>query len=88
MKRKPAAPAKRRDMPTKPKGAEKRLCSLTYSMIAAWVGLPSRTVQQYASLGEFHARRIESVLQWVNKRRQVDGLPLIGAVPTKPKGAA
>jgi len=67
-------------MPTKPKGAEKRLCSLTYSQIADWVGLESRSVQQYASRGDFDPKSVESVLSWVNGRRSAKGLPMIGQV--------
>jgi hypothetical protein len=67
-----------KDMPTKPKGAETRLCSLTYSKIAEWSGLPARTLQQYAARGDFDRHNLESVLTWVNARRASKGLPMIG----------
>jgi len=65
-------------MPTKPKGAERRLCCVTYSQIAAWVGLAKRTVIEYASLGHFDSRSLESILGWVNGRRKARGLPPVG----------
>ena len=65
-------------IPTKPKGAEKHLWVLTYSKIAEWVGLESRSVQQYASRGDFEPTNIDSVLTWVNGRRAAAGLRLIG----------
>jgi len=68
--------------PPKPAGAQKKLCHLTYSQIAEWVGLAPRSVIQYASRGEFKSDDLESVLRWVNARRQVRGLPMIG-VPTE-----
>lgn len=72
---------KDRKPPIKQIGAEKRLCHLTYSQIADWAGLAPRSVIQYASRGEFNPNNLESVLQWVNGRRQRLSLPLIGAPP-------
>lgn len=65
-------------LPTKPKGARKRLWALTYATIADWTGLAPRSVIQYASRGDFRPNNIESVLAWANERRRRRGLPPIG----------
>jgi len=65
-------------MPRKPKGAEKKLCYVTYSHIATWVGLGRRTVIECASRGMFDKRSLESILRWVNARRRGRGLPPVG----------
>jgi hypothetical protein len=65
----------------RPPGSEKRLWCLTYSQIATWAWLKPRTVQEYASRGEFDASSIESTLKWVNTRRRKAGLPMIGQPP-------
>ncbi len=65
------------------KGSEQRLWTLTYSQIAVWVGLTVPTVRSYSHRGQFDHRSIESVLQFVNARRQRFGLPLIG-LPDQP----
>lgn len=72
--------------PGRPIGAEQRLCWLTYSQIAGWVGLKPRTVREYASRSQFDQTSVESVLQWVNARRQKRGLPLIGQPPPPTEG--
>lgn len=65
-------------IPTKPKGAQTRLCSLTYSQLAEWTGLAARSIQSYAARGDFDRNDLESVLRWVNGRRASAGLPMIG----------
>lgn len=80
--------------PGRRKGDEQRLWTLTYSQIAEWSGLAPRSVRAYASQGQYDPREIESVLCWVNARRQRQGLPLIGLPahevnappPTPPSG--
>jgi len=67
--------------PIKKAGSEKHLAHLTYSQIATWAKLAPRSVIQYASRGDFDTASIESVLKWVNARRQRLGLPLIGEPP-------
>jgi hypothetical protein len=71
--------------PRKQKGSEKRLLSLTYSQISAWVNLPARTVQQYASAGQFRRDDLESVLRWVNARRAKLGWAPIGQGEPSPE---
>ena len=60
-----------------PRG-ECKIWSLTYSRIAEWTGLRVVTVRNCASRGDFDPRDVESVLSWVNTRRQRLGLPMIG----------
>lgn len=60
------------------KAGEQRLSSITYSQIADWVGLTPRTIRAYACRGDFDNKSLESTLQWVNTRRQSQGLPPIG----------
>ena len=60
-----------------PRG-ECKIWSLTYSTIAEWTGLRVVTVRNCASRGDFDPRDIESVLCWVNSRRQRLGLAMIG----------
>jgi len=71
-------------MPRK-KGDEDRLWTLTYSQIAAWSGLKPSTVRSYCQRGDFDRASIESVLAWVNARRQARGLPMIGAPEEEPE---
>jgi hypothetical protein len=58
-----------------PRG-ECKIWSLTYSTIAEWTGLRVVTVRNCASRGDFDPRDIESVLCWVNARRQRLGMPI------------
>lgn len=60
-----------------PRG-ERKICSVTYTALAQWTGLRVVTVRNCASRGDFESRDIESVLRWVNARRQRLGLPMIG----------
>jgi len=64
-------------------GAEDRLWILKYSQIAEWTGLAVSTVRSYAQRGQFQRDDLESVLQWVNRRRAKAGLPAIGTPPEK-----
>jgi hypothetical protein len=69
---------RRPENPGRTRGAQQKLWVLTYSQIAKWAGLEVRTVQEYASRGQFERDNLESVLEWVNARRRRQGLPLIG----------
>ena len=77
-------PAKQRRKGGRPRGAEERLCSITYGQIARWVGLSARTVRAYSSQGRYDRRDVESVLSWVNARRVAAGLSLIGEPTSEP----
>lgn len=50
-------------------------------------GVAGDTAKHYAHRGEYDPRNLENVLQWVNGRRAVKGLPLIG-VPSENVSAA
>jgi len=65
------------DQIRKPRG-EARLASITYSQIAEWTGLSLHTVRSYAQRGIIDTDSVETVLQWVNARRQAKGQTLIG----------
>lgn len=57
---------------------EKRFASLTYSLIAEWSGLSLSTVQSYGARGTIPKHDLAATLQWINARRALDDLPLIG----------
>ena len=65
------------------KGDEDKLWTLKYSQIAEWTGLEVSTLRTYATRGQFKRDDIESVLEWVNARRQAAGIPLIGEPENK-----
>jgi hypothetical protein len=60
---------------------EKRLGSITYSLLAEWSGLTLHTVRTYAARGHFEGKTVEELIAWANSRRAAAGLPLIG-MPT------
>ncbi len=78
-------PKKKPQKAGRKKGTHNRLIIVTYQEIADWASLSVRTCQEYAYRGEFDQRSLESVLKWVNARRQAAGQPLIG-IPTKQEG--
>ena len=66
----------------RPKGSRTVLVRITYNTIAELAGgIAGDTARQYAQRGQFDSRNLESVLYWVNTRRDAKGLPLIG-LPT------
>ena len=63
----------------RPKGSRTVLVRVTYDTIGELAGgIAGDTARQYAQRGQFDSRDIESVLAWVNARRQRLGLPMIG----------
>ena len=65
---------------------EQRFGGVTYSQIAEWSGLKLSTIQAYGARRRgFDPHNLESVLQWVNARRQARGLPMIGAPEEEPE---
>lgn len=60
---------------------EQRFASVTYSQIADWTGLKLSTVRTYGAGRVFNPYSLRSVLEFVNRRRRVKGLPLIGEIP-------
>jgi hypothetical protein len=64
------------------KGSRNRLVTLDYDSIAELAGgITAGTAKRYANRGEYDSRDLESILSWVNSRRQRRGKPLIG-MPT------
>ncbi len=66
---------------SRPKGSRNALIRINYDMIGELVGIRGDTARAYAQRGEYDARSLESVLQWINGRRQRQGETLIG-LPT------
>ncbi len=79
-------PKKKPQKAGRKKGTHNRLIIVTYQEIADWARLSVRTCQEYAYRGYFDPRDLESVLQWINTRRQAAGKQMIG-IPTKPEGS-
>ena len=64
---------------SRPQGSRNRLVSLTYDTIAEMAGgITGDTARRYAQRGLFDSRDLDSVLTWVNSRRQRQGEPFIG----------
>ena len=64
---------------SRPQGSRNRLVSLTYDTIAEMAGgITGDTARRYAQRGEYDARSLASVMEWINRRRASQGLPLIG----------
>lgn len=67
---------------SRPQGSRNRLVSLTYDSIAEMAGgIAAGTAKRYANRGEYDSGDLESILSWVNSRRQRRGETLIG-MPT------
>lgn len=60
------------------KGSRNTLVKMDYDMIGDLAGIAGDTARQYALRGVYNPRNLESVLRWVNGRRALNGLPLIG----------
>jgi hypothetical protein len=52
--------------------------TLDYDSIGALVGIRGNTARAYARRGEYDARSLASVMEWINRRRAAQGLPLVG----------
>ena len=64
---------------SRPQGSRNALIRVTYDVIAELAsGITGNTARAYARRGEYDARNLESILRWVNSRRQRQGLPLVG----------
>lgn len=55
------------------------LIRIVYDVVGQLAGIAGETAKQYAHLGEYDPRSLDSVLQWVNARRAAKGVSLIGA---------
>jgi hypothetical protein len=64
------------------KGSRNTLIKIDYDTIGRIAGIAGDTAKQYAHRGEYDPRNLENVLNWVNGRRALRGLPLIG-VPSE-----
>ena len=63
----------------RPKGSRNTLIAITYDTIGELAGgIAGDTARQYAHRGQYDPRDIDTVLAWVNTRRQRLGLPMIG----------
>jgi len=62
----------------RPTGSRNTLVRLDYDVIGALVGIRGSTARSYANRGQYNSRDLDSLLSWVNRRRAVQGLPLIG----------
>ena len=62
----------------RPKGSRNALIRITYDDIGRLAGIAGDTARQYAQRGQFDPRNLDTVLAWVNTRRQRLGLPMIG----------
>ena len=63
----------------RPKGSRNTLIAITYDTIGELAGgIAGDTARQYAQRGQFAPRNLDAVLCWVNARRTVKGLPMIG----------
>lgn len=63
---------------TRPEGSRNTLIRITYDDIGRLAGIAGDTARQYAQRGQFDPRDLDTVLAWVNTRRQRLGLPMIG----------
>ena len=65
-------------------GSRNTLVKVDYDLIGDLAGIAGDTAKQYAHRGEYDSRSLDSVLRWVNARRVVKGLPLIGMPSESP----
>jgi len=65
----------------RPHRSRNALIRITYDDIGELAGVLGNTAQKYSQRGHFDPRDLDSVLSWVNSRRQRQGEPLIG-MPT------
>ena len=63
------------------KGSRNTLIKIDYDLIGLLAGISGNSAKQYANRGEFDSRSLDSALRWINSRRHVKGMPLIG-LPT------
>ena len=63
---------------SRPRGSRNRLVTLDYDGIGELVGIRGNPARRYAQRGEYDARDLDSLLRWINGRRQRLGLPMIG----------
>jgi hypothetical protein len=59
-------------------GSRNTLVKVDYDLIGDLAGIAGDTAKQYAHRGEYDPRCLDSVLRWINGRRDAKGLPLIG----------
>ncbi len=62
----------------RPRGSRNRLVTLDYDSIGELAGVRGNTAKAYAHRGEYNSRNLTSVMEWINRRRAAQGLPLIG----------
>jgi hypothetical protein len=60
------------------KGSRNTLVKIDYDLIGDLAGVAGDTAKQYSHRGEYDPRSLESILRWINDRRAVKGLSLIG----------
>lgn len=63
---------------SRPRGSRNRLVTLDYDVIGELVGIRGSTARRYAHRHEYNSRNLTSVMEWINRRRAAQGLPLIG----------
>jgi hypothetical protein len=68
-------------------GSRNTLVKVDYDLIGDLAGIAGDTAKQYAHRGEYDSRCLDSVLRWVNGRRDAKGLPLIGMPSESPPEA-
>ncbi len=60
------------------RGSRNTLVKVDYDLIGRLAAISGDTARQYAHRHEYDPRDLDSVLRWVNKRRQLKGQPMIG----------
>ena len=68
----------------RPQGSRNALIRITYDDIGELAGVLGNTAKKYAQRGEYNSRDLDSVLSWVNSRRQRQREPLIGLPDNNP----
>ncbi|MFN7877420.1 MAG: hypothetical protein ACK5PB_19020 [Pirellula sp.] len=63
------------------KGSRNTLIRIDYDTIGRMAGVSGDTAKQHRNRGEYDPRNLDNLLQWVNVRRTVRGLPMIGVPP-------
>ena len=61
-----------------------RLWTLTYGQIAEWTGQTVGAVRKCSQRGEFERDNLDSVLKFVNSKRERSGKPMIGVPAESP----
>ena len=65
-------------MVTRKTRGQKRLATITYGQLAEWTGLAEGSIRNAVHQGRMDAKSLDSILRWVNERREKAGLPMIG----------